>query len=153
MLFSSLQTKGSLRTAIADWARTDGLTWVYVFKTVLAALLSLLIAMRLQLPQPRTAMTTVFVVMLPQSGMVIAKSFYRLCGTFVGLVVTLALVALFSQQRVLFLSATAIWVGICTAGAARNRHFKSYGFVLAGYTAALIGIPAAQQADGAFRRP
>jgi uncharacterized membrane protein YccC len=150
MLLSSLQTKGSLRTAIADWARTDGLTWVYVFKTVLAALLSLLIAMRLQLPQPRTAMTTVFVVMLPQSGMVIAKSFYRLCGTFVGLVVMLALVALFSQQRVLFLSATAIWVGICTAGAARNRHFKSYGFVLAGYTAALIGIPAAQQPDGAF---
>ncbi len=41
-------------------------------------------------------------------------------------------------------------VGVCTAGAARNRNFRSYGFVLAGYTAALIGIPAAQHPDGAF---
>jgi hypothetical protein len=154
MPFPPAQAKPSSRSAFAcamsDWARTDGLAWIHVFKTVSAALLALLIAMRLDLPQPRTAMTTVFIVMLPQSGMVIAKSFYRLCGTMVGLIVMLVLVALFSQQRVLFLSSTAVWVGICTAGAARNRHFKSYGFVLAGYTAALIGIPAAQQPDGAF---
>jgi uncharacterized membrane protein YccC len=150
----SRDAKPSLRTdfagAVDDWARTDGLAWLHVFKTVLAALLALLIAMRLQLPQPRTAMTTVFIVMFPQSGMVIAKSFYRFCGTIVGLIVMLALIALFSQQRVPFLSSTALWIGICTAGAARNRNFKSYGFVLAGYTAALIGIPAAQQPDGAF---
>ncbi|WP_244813727.1 FUSC family protein [Caballeronia sp. Lep1P3] len=140
----------SLTAAFADWARTDGLAWVYIFKAVLAALLALWIAMRLDMQQPRTAMTTVFVVMQPQSGMVLAKSFYRLCGTMVGLVVMMALIALFAQQPVLFLSATALWVGICTAGAARNRNFRSYGFVLAGYTAALIGIPAAQHPDGAY---
>jgi uncharacterized membrane protein YccC len=154
MPFPPVQAKPSLwnafASAMSDWARTDGLAWVHVFKTVIAALLALLVAMRLDLPQPRTAMTTVFVVMLPQSGMVISKSLYRLGGTAVGLIVMLALVALFAQQRVLFLSSTAVWVGICTAGAARNRHFKSYGFVLAGYTAALIGIPAAQQPDEAF---
>ncbi len=74
---------------LADWARTDGLSWLFIFKAVLAALLTLWIAMRLDLPQPRTAMTTVFVVMQPQSGMVLAKSFYRFCGTLVGLVVML----------------------------------------------------------------
>jgi uncharacterized membrane protein YccC len=135
---------------LADWARTEGLSWLFIFKAVLAALLTLWIAMRLDLPQPRTAMTTVFVVMQPQSGMVLAKSFYRFCGTLVGLVVMLVLISLFSQQPVLFLSATALWVGICTAGAARNRNFRSYGFVLSGYTAALIGVPAAQHADAAF---
>jgi uncharacterized membrane protein YccC len=140
----------SFSNALADWARTDGLAWIHVFKTVLAALLSLWIAMRLDMQQPRTAMTTVFIVMQPQSGMVLAKSFYRFCGTMVGLVVMLALISLFAQQPVLFLSATALWVGICTAGAARNRNFRSYGFVLAGYTAALIGIPAAQHPDGAY---
>jgi uncharacterized membrane protein YccC len=62
----------------------------------------------------------------------------------------LALIGLFAQQPELFIVSTAIWVGICTAGAARNRNFRSYGFVLAGYTAALIGIPAAQHPDGAF---
>ncbi|MCP2085058.1 UNVERIFIED_ORG: putative membrane protein YccC [Paraburkholderia sediminicola] len=140
----------ALYSAAADWARTDGLTWVYLFKALAACFLALGIAMKLDLPQPRTAMTTVFIVMQPQSGMVFAKSFYRICGTLVGLVVMLALISLFAQQPELFIVTTAIWVGICTAGAARNRNFKSYGFVLAGYTAALIGIPASQHPDGAF---
>jgi uncharacterized membrane protein YccC len=147
---TSSMERASFGQALKDWARTDGLAWIYIFKAVLAALLALWIAMRLDMQQPRTAMTTVFVVMQPQSGMVLAKSFYRFCGTMVGLVVMLALISLFSQQPVLFLSATALWVGICTAGAARNRNFRSYGFVLAGYTAALIGIPAAQHPDGAY---
>ncbi|SMG13111.1 FUSC family protein [Paraburkholderia susongensis] len=136
--------------AAAEWARTDGLTWVYLFKALAACFLALGIAMKLDLPQPRTAMTTVFIVMQPQSGAVFAKSFYRICGSLVGLVVMLALIGLFAQQPELFILSTAIWVGICTAGAARNRNFRSYGFVLAGYTAALIGIPASQHPDGAF---
>nr|WKF56671.1 p-hydroxybenzoic acid efflux pump subunit AaeB [Paraburkholderia busanensis] len=140
----------ALYAAAADWARHDGLTWIYLFKALAACFLALGIAMKLDLPQPRTAMTTVFIVMQPQSGMVFAKSFYRICGTLVGLVVMLALIGLFAQQPELFIVSTAIWVGICTAGAARNRNFKSYGFVLAGYTAALIGIPASQHPDGAF---
>ncbi|POR46168.1 putative membrane protein YccC [Paraburkholderia eburnea] len=140
----------SLLKAFADWARTDGLVWLYLFKTIAAALIALGVAMKLELPSPRTAMTTVFIVMQPQSGPVFAKSFYRLCGTLVGLVVMLALIGLFAQQPELFIATTAMWVGICTAGAARNRNFRSYGFVLAGYTAALIGIPASQHPDGAF---
>jgi len=88
--------------------------------------------------------------MQPQSGPVFAKSFYRICGTLVGLVVMLALIGLFAQQPELFIVSTALWVGLCTAGAARNRNFRSYGFVLAGYTAALIGIPASQHPDTAF---
>jgi uncharacterized membrane protein YccC len=140
----------ALYEAAADWARTDGLTWIYLFKALAACFLALGIAMKLDLPQPRTAMTTVFIVMQPQSGAVFAKSFYRICGTLVGLVVMLALLGLFAQQPELFIISTAIWVGICTAGAARNRNFRSYGFVLAGYTAALIGIPASQHPDGAF---
>jgi len=139
-----------LCAALADWARTDGLVWMYLLKAIVAALLALGIAMKLDLPQPRTAMTTVFIVMQPQSGPVFAKSFYRICGTLVGLVVMLALIGLFTQQPELFIVSTALWVGICTAGAARNRNFRSYGFVLAGYTAALIGIPASQHPDGAF---
>ena len=143
-------TFATLYAAAADWARTDGIAWIYVFKVLIAAFLALGIAMKLDLPQPRTAMTTVFILMTQQSGRVLAKSFYRICGTLVGLVVMLAFISLFSQQPELFIAATAIWVGICTAGAARNRNFRSYGFVLAGYTAALIGIPASQNPDGAY---
>ena len=143
-------TFAAFYSAASNWARTDGLAWIYVFKVLIAAFLALGIAMKLDLPQPRTAMTTVFILMTQQSGRVLAKSFYRICGTLVGLVVMLAFISLFSQQPELFIAATAIWVGICTAGAARNRNFRSYGFVLAGYTAALIGIPASQNPDGAY---
>ncbi|WP_346778687.1 FUSC family protein [Burkholderia sp. Ac-20353] len=136
--------------AARDWASTSGITWLYVFKTLLAALLALGVAMKLELPMPRTAMTTVFVLMQPQSGMVLAKSLYRICGTIVGLLAMLVLVSLFGQAPELFLGATALWIGVCTAGAARNRNFRTYGFVLAGYTAALIGIPSWQHPDAAF---
>ena len=106
--------------------------------------------MKLDLPQPRTAMTTVFVVMQPQSGMVLAKSFYRFCGTLVGLVVMLALISLFSQQPELFItrprsgSASARRARRVTATSARTASCSP------ATPAALIGIPAAQHPDGAF---
>ncbi|MCM2482988.1 FUSC family protein [Burkholderia glumae] len=139
-----------LGSAVADWARTDGNAWLYLAKALLAAFLALGVSMVLDLPAPKTAMTTVFIVMQPQSGAILAKSFYRLAGTVVGLVATLVIIGLFPQQPVLFLLAVALWVAICTAGAARNRNFRSYGFLLAGYTVALIGLPASQQPDTAF---
>ncbi|HGL4260271.1 FUSC family protein [Burkholderia dolosa] len=136
--------------AFDDWARTDGASWLYLFKALLAAFIAIGVSMRLDLPAPKTALTTVFIVMQPQSGAVLAKSFYRVAGTIFGLVATLAFVALFPQQPLLFLLAVALWVALCTAGAARNRNFRSYGFLLAGYTTALIGLPASQHPDGAF---
>src|ERR1700730_13930382 len=92
------QILATLHAAAADWARTAGSTWIYLFKVLAATFLALFVAMKLDLPQPRTAMLTVFIVMQPQSGMVFAKSFYRICGTLVGLVVMLVLISLFSQQ-------------------------------------------------------
>ena len=138
------------RRGLFDWARSDGVTWVYIFKVLLAAFLTLWLAMRLELPQPRTAMITVFIVMQPQSGQVFAKSFYRFLGTLAGSAMMVTLIALFAQNTELFLGSLAIWVGICSAGAARCRNFRAYGFVLAGYTAAMVGLPALAHPDGAF---
>ncbi|MGJ2184229.1 FUSC family protein, partial [Salmonella enterica subsp. enterica serovar Paratyphi A] len=46
-----------LGKAARDWATSDGLIWLHLAKTVLAALLAMGIAMRLEMSQPRTAMT------------------------------------------------------------------------------------------------
>jgi uncharacterized membrane protein YccC len=127
------------------WGKTEGVRWIFVFKTVLAALLAMWISMRFELDQPRTAIMTVFIVMRPQTGMVLTKSLYRFGGTLAGTAVSLLLVNLFAQERVLFLLGLALWIGICTAGAAFYRDFKSYGFLLAGYSTALIGLAAAPQ--------
>jgi len=137
------------RAEAVAWGRTEGWNWIFVFKTTLAALLAMLISMRLELDQPRTAMITVFVVMQPHTGLVLEKSLYRIAGTLAGTAASLLLVALFAQQPELFLVGLALWIGLCTAGAAFYRNFKSYGFVLAGYTAAMIGLPSALQ-PGAF---
>lgn len=131
-----------LKAAATDWYQNDRLVWTYIFKMALAALLALGIGMLLDLESPRTAMTTVFIVMQPQSGMILAKSFYRIIGTLIGTAAVFVFVALFAQTPELFLLCTAIWIGLCTAGSAHNRNFRSYGFVLSGYTVALIGIPA-----------
>src|SRR5688572_26570192 len=74
----------------------------------------------------------------------------RLLGSLAGSAVMVALSALFAQNTELFLGCLAIWVGICSAGAARYRNFRAYGFVLAGYTAAMIGLPALAHPEGAF---
>ena len=80
----ALSLKAQLREAAADWWRSDAPTWVYVFKMVFAGLLALGIGYGLDLESPRSALITVFIVMQPQSGMILAKSFYRVIGTLVG---------------------------------------------------------------------
>lgn len=143
----SRQTVGR---AVCDWANSDGLIWLHLLKTVTAGLLALGIAMLLDLPQPRIAMTTVFVLMQPLSGMVLAKSFYRTLGTAIGMIAAIVLGALFVQQPELYMLGMIGWVSACIAAAVRFRHFRWYGFVLAGYTAALIGIPNVHTPDGLF---
>ena len=123
---------------------------MFILKALLTAFIALWLAYRLELPQPGTVLVTVFIVMQPQSGQVLAKSFYRIIGTLLGLTVMVALIALFNQERVLFMLAVAIWIGLCTAGAARYRDFRGYACVLAGYTAVIIGLPATLHPEGAF---
>jgi uncharacterized membrane protein YccC len=138
------------KNVVKEWAAGDGLVWLHVLKTVAAALLALGIAMRLELPSPRTAMLTVFVLMQPMSGMVLAKSFYRVVGTAAGMIAALVLGGVFAQQPELYMLGMTLWIGACTAAAVCYRQFRWYSFVLAGYTAALIGIPNVMEPNNLF---
>jgi uncharacterized membrane protein YccC len=131
----------STRTQIVDTLHEEAGVWLFVFKTLLAFYVTGWLAMRLSLPQPSTAMLTTIVVASRQSGLVLAKSFYRTIGTLVGALVAILIIAAFPQQRVLFLSVMSLWIGLCAGGATLYRNFMSYAFVLAGYTAAIIAIP------------
>lgn len=130
---------GKVWQELVFWGRTDGLNWAFVFKIILAAFLAMWIAMQLRLDQPRTAMMTAIIVMQPQTGLVLVKSIYRIGATIAGILVGLLLLGLFAQEPVLYLLGLALWVGLCTAGSAFYRNFKSYGCVLAGYSAAMMG--------------
>jgi uncharacterized membrane protein YccC len=139
-----------LKQEAVSWGKTEGWNWIYVLKTMLAMFLAMGISMRFNLDQPSTAMVSVLIVMQPQTGMVLTKSLYRIAGTLAGLLASLVLVGLFAQEPEMFIIGLALWVGFCTAGAAFYRNFKSYGFVLSGYTAALVGLPAAMQPQAFF---
>src|SRR4051812_18344379 len=96
-------------------------------------------------------MLTVFVVAQPIAGMVAAKSLFRVVGTIVGASVALVLVGAFAQAGELFILALAIWIGACTFVAVLMRDAPgSYAAALSGYTAAIVGLPAALAPDVAF---
>jgi uncharacterized membrane protein YccC len=139
-----------LRAIAEDWLASEGQRWIFVIKTLIAAFLALWIAFRMGFDSPRSAMMTVFIVALPSSGMALEKGAYRLLGTLVGCVAALAIVGLFPQQPMLLFIALAIWIGLCTGGAALMRNARSYGFVLAGYTACMIALPAIDMPSGVF---
>lgn len=135
---------------LAEFLMGERQAWIFVFKCLLAFYITAWLAMVFQLEQPSTAMITVAIVMHPQSGMVLAKSFYRAIGTVAGSLCGLLLMAAFPQQRELFLFSLSLWVGVCAGGAVLYRNFMSYGFVLAGYTAAIVALPAINNPNAVF---
>ncbi|MGE4472384.1 MAG: FUSC family protein, partial [Sulfuricurvum sp.] len=124
-----------------EWWSNDAPTLIYMAKATLAGLLALWISMTLNLPDPRTAIFTVFIVMQPQSGLVFSKSYYRVLGTTAGVGMSLVLMGMFAQDPVWFISFFALWIGIATAAGFKYRNFQSYGFVLAGYTMCIVALP------------
>ncbi|MEZ0168656.1 FUSC family protein [Microvirga sp. TS319] len=124
---------------------------LFSVKTFGAAVLALYIAFALDLTQPTWAMLTVFVVSQPIAGMVAAKSLFRAIGTIMGAAVALTLVGAFAQSAPMFLVSLALWIGACTFTSVLLRDAPAaYGAMLSGYTAAIVGIPAALAPETAF---
>jgi uncharacterized membrane protein YccC len=123
---------------------------VFAFKTYAAAMLALFISFWAALDEPRWAFLTVFIVSQPDSGFVLAKSFYRILGTIAGVIVSTAFVFGLSQYGELFLASLAAWIAACCFASRAARNFACYAFQLAGYTVAIVGLPAALNRPGAY---
>ncbi|MDR6378242.1 FUSC family protein [Paraburkholderia caledonica] len=139
------------RDELTAYWKDDGPRFMHIAKVAVAVTLAMGLCMRLELRAPGTAMVSCVIVMMhQQSGMVIARGFYRglgmVCGSFAGLVI----VALFPQQPLLFFLALATWIGVCVFGASYYRNFQSYGFVLTGYGTAITAMPAWSNPYGVF---
>lgn len=123
---------------------------LFALRNMIAGGIALYLAFCFDLQQPQWALTTVFIVGQSTSGMVLAKGAYRLVGTFVGAMVSIAMIGVFGQAPLLFLLCMALWLAFCTTGASLLRNHASYGFVLAGYTTAIIALPATAAPLGVF---
>lgn len=130
--------------------REEGAQTLFAVRTACAVLLALGLAFRLDLDRPSSAAVTVLIVSLSQAGMVLEKSFYRILGTLAGGTAAVVFVMLFAQQRLMFTVAVAVWIGAAVVGSSWYRSFRAYAFILAGYTACLVGFPAVQTPAQAY---
>lgn len=124
--------------------------FVFAGKTFLAAVLALLAALWLDLPRPYWAMATVYITSQPLAGATSSKALYRLLGTAIGAVATVVMVPNLVDAPELLCLAMALWVGLCLYLSLLDRQPRSYSFMLAGYTVALIGFPAVSEPGSIF---
>jgi uncharacterized membrane protein YccC len=113
-------------------------------KSFAAAMLAMYLASRAGLPRPFWALMTTYIVAHPLAGAVRSKAVYRFCGTLIGSTATVLLVPALSNAPELLTLVLALWVGLCLSISLLDRTPRSYVFMLAGYTAALIGFPSVQ---------
>ncbi len=124
--------------------------WLFALKVSGAALLALGIALWVDLPRPYWAMATVYITMQPLSGATRSKALYRVVGTLIGVSAAVAMVPpLVNAPEVLTL-ALALWTAGCLYLSLLDRTPRAYLFMLAGYTAALIGFPAVTNPETIF---
>ena len=123
---------------------------IFACKTFLAAMLALLAALWLDLPRPYWAMATVYITSQPLAGATSSKAFYRVLGTVIGAAATVIMVPNLVDAPELLCLAMALWVGLCLYLSLLVRQPRSYGFMLAGYTIALIGFPAVSEPGSIF---
>jgi len=132
-----------MKTALA-WPRPSGPEMLFSLKSFGAAMLALFVASAAGLPRPFWAVLTTYVVAQPLAGTVRSKALFRFCGTLIGAIATVLLVPGLSNAPELLVLALALWVGLCLFLSLQLRGPGSYVFMLAGYTAALIGFPAVE---------
>lgn len=123
---------------------------IFSLKSYLSAIMALYLSYSIGLPRPFWAMTTAYIVAQPWSGAVRSKALYRLVGTFCGSAMTVYMVPRLSNSPVVMTAAMVAWVGFCLYLSVLDRTPRSYLFMLAGYTAAMIGFPSVTDPSQVF---
>jgi len=123
---------------------------IFALKTFAASMLALVIALAMDLPRPYWAMATVYITSQPLAGATSSKAFFRVMGTLVGATMTVALVPNLINAPELLCLAIALWVGLCLYLSLLDGTPRSYVFMLAGYTVALIGFPSVSEPGAIF---
>jgi uncharacterized membrane protein YccC len=123
---------------------------IFSLKTFAAAMMALLIALAMDLPRPYWALATVYIASQPLAGATRSKAFFRVAGTLIGAAASVVLVPNFVNAPELLSLVLALWVGFCLYISLLDRTPRGYMFMLAGYTAALIGFPSVSDPAGIF---
>jgi uncharacterized membrane protein YccC len=113
----------------------------FALKTFSGAMAALYLAFWLGLDDPYWAMATAFIVAQPLTGAMRSKAVYRGMGTLAGGTMAVILVPTLVNAPVLLSLGLACWIGFCLYISLLDRSPRAYAFMLAGYTAGIIGFP------------
>lgn len=130
--------------------RNDAGALIYAAKSFAAAMLAYYIALSIGLERPSWAIITVYIVSQTSVGASLSRSLYRLAGTVVGASATVLIVPTFANTPILCSAVLTGWIAFCLWLSLLERTPRAYAFVLAGYTASLIGFPAVSDPGGIF---
>lgn len=137
-----------------DWrgliSRLGGEPALFSVKCLIAATLAYYVALRIGLTRPYWAITTSYIVAQPLAGAVLSKAVFRVAGTVLGATAAVVLVPAFVNEPAALSLALALWLGVCLYLSLLDRTPRAYVFLLAGYTASIIGFPSVTAPDQIF---
>ncbi len=123
---------------------------VFALRTFAAAMLAFSIALLLDMPRPYWAMASVYITSNQFTGATASKAVYRILGTLIGAAATIVLLPNLVNAPELLSLGIALWVGICLYLSLIDGTPRSYVFMLAGYTVALLGFPIVSAPQATF---
>jgi len=129
---------------------TDAQAMLFSVKCFAAAIIAYYVSLRIGFSQPVWAVTTVYLVSQPLAGATLSKSLYRLLGTLLGGAAAVIFLPAFVNEPLVLSFVLALWLGLCVYIAQLDRTPRSYTFLLAGYTASVIGFPSVLAPAGIF---
>lgn len=118
--------------------RPSRLDLIFALKTFIAGMLALFVSFELDLINPMWSIGTVLIIANPYSGMVSSKCVYRVVGTIGGAVIALTLTPHLINTPWIFTVVLSLWVGFALYVSLLDRTPRSYAFMLAGYSTAMI---------------
>lgn len=116
--------------------------------TAAAALVSLYLAMAMNLDHELWAPFTVMIVSSPALNHAAMRYIYRLFGTVVGGVVGIFFMALLAQRPLALDAALALWAAACAYAGTSQRQQQTYAFALAWITTAIIAADSYADPNG-----
>jgi uncharacterized membrane protein YccC len=128
----------------------DGQAVIFSIKCFAAAMLAYYVALSIGLPRPYWAVTTSYIIAQPLAGAVLSKALFRMIGTIVGAAVAVVLVPTFVNAPAVLIVALGLWLSVCVYISLFDRTPRAYIFLLAGYTASIIGIPSVEAPGAIF---
>src|SRR5471032_950362 len=113
---------------------------LFSVKTCIAAFLALYIALELNLDKPAWSMVSVYVISQLYSASTLSKATYRFLGTVLGGLFIFLVYPFTVTDPILFSLSVSLWVAFCLYLSLHDRTPKGYVFMLAGYSAAIMGF-------------